>query len=182
MTDHRQAPSESHPRVLPREDIARITRRERDAGRVVVTTNGCFDVLHVGHARYLHEARALGDLLVVGVNSDDSVRRLKGPERPVIPEDERAEMLASLEAVDYVTVFGEDTPCELLEFIRPSIHVKGGDYSLDQVIERETVERNGGKVVVGIHIPARSTTDIVARIRELDTRGRDQEPEASDVP
>ncbi|MAF12977.1 D-glycero-beta-D-manno-heptose 1-phosphate adenylyltransferase [Candidatus Poribacteria bacterium] len=163
----------AHPRVLPREEIARIARRERDAGRVVVTTNGCFDVLHVGHARYLRQARALGDLLIVGVNTDDSVRKLKGPDRPVIPEDERAEMLASLESVDYVTIFGEDTPCDLLELIRPSIHVKGGDYSLDRVIEREVVERNGGEVVVGIHIPARSTTDIVQRIRELDRR--DQE-------
>ncbi|MBT3267905.1 D-glycero-beta-D-manno-heptose 1-phosphate adenylyltransferase [Candidatus Poribacteria bacterium] len=161
----------AHPGVLPREEIARIARRERDAGRVVVTTNGCFDVLHVGHARYLQQARALGDMLIVGVNADDSVRKLKGPERPVIPEDERAEMLASLEAVDYVTIFGEDTPCDLLELIRPSIHVKGGDYSLDRVIEREVVERNGGEVVVGIHIPARSTTDIVQRIRELDRRG-----------
>jgi rfaE bifunctional protein nucleotidyltransferase chain/domain len=161
-----------HPRVLAREEVARIAHREREAGRVVVTTNGCFDVLHVGHARYLCEARALGDLLIVGVNSDESVRKLKGPTRPVIPEGERAEMLASLEAVDYVTVFGEDTPCELLELIRPSIHVKGGDYSLDQVIERETVEAAGGKVVVGIHIPARSTTDIVARIRELDAMDR----------
>ena len=170
-----------HPRVLPREEVARIARRERDAGRVVVTTNGCFDVLHVGHARYLREARALGDLLIVGVNSDDSVRRLKGPERPIIPEDERAEMLASLEAVDYVTVFGEDTPCELLELVRPSVHVKGGDYTLDQVIEREVVEAGGGEVVVGIHIPARSTTDIVGRIRELDARARDRDGEASDV-
>ena len=163
----------AHPRVLPREEIARIARRERDAGRVVVTTNGCFDVLHVGHARYLRQARALGDILIVGVNTDDSVRKLKGPERPVIPVDERAEMFASLEAVDYVTIFGEDTPCDLLELIRPSIHVKGGDYSLDRVIERDVVERNGGEVVVGIHIPARSTTDIVQRIRELDRR--DQE-------
>ncbi len=168
-----------HPRILPREEIARIVRREREAGRVVVTTNGCFDVLHVGHARYLREARALGDLLIVGVNSDESVRRLKGATRPVIPEGERAEMLASLEAVDYVTVFGEDTPCDLLELIRPSIHVKGGDYSLDQVIEREVVEAAGGKVVVGIHIPARSTTDIVARIRELDRMDRRADADAS---
>ena len=169
----RESPAMSaHPRVLPREEIARIVKRERAAGRVVVTTNGCFDVLHVGHARYLREARALGDLLIVGVNTDASVRKLKGPSRPVIPEDERAEMLASLEVVDYVTIFGEDTPCELLELIRPSIHVKGGDYSLDQVIEREVVEAAGGEVVVGIHIPARSTTDIVARILELD--GMDQ--------
>ncbi len=168
-----------HPRILPREEIARIVRREREAGRVVVTTNGCFDVLHIGHARYLREARALGDLLIVGVNSDESVRRLKGATRPVIPEGERAEMLASLEAVDYVTVFGEDTPCDLLELIRPSIHVKGGDYSLDQVIEREVVEAAGGKVVVGIHIPARSTTDIVARIRELDRMDRRADADAS---
>ena len=168
-----------HPSILSREEIARIVKRERAKGRVVVTTNGCFDVLHVGHARYLREARKLGDLLVVGVNSDESVRRLKGATRPVIPEDERAEMLASLEAVDYVTVFGEDTPCELLGLIRPSIHVKGGDYALDQVIEREVVEAAGGEVVVGIHIPARSTTDIVARIRELDSMDRKATDDAS---
>jgi rfaE bifunctional protein nucleotidyltransferase chain/domain len=147
-----------------------IVREARAAGKTVVTTNGCFDILHVGHVRYLEEARRLGDMLIVGVNSDASVRRLKGPQRPVMPDRERAELLAALECVDYVTIFDEDTPCELLEALRPDVHVKGGDYTLDRVVEREVVERHGGRLVVGIQIPAHSTTDI---IREIQLRFRD---------
>lgn len=150
--------------ICTREELADIALREREAGKIVVTTNGVFDILHVGHVRYLERARALGDLLIVGVNSDDSVRRLKGPLRPILPDAERAELLAALTCVDYVTIFEEDTPIALLECLRPSIHVKGGDYTLDRIIEREAVERNGGRVHVGIQIPAHSTTDIIGEI------------------
>ncbi|GIX06849.1 MAG: glycerol-3-phosphate cytidylyltransferase [Candidatus Poribacteria bacterium] len=152
--------------ILSREQLAQVVQEAKRAGKVVVTTNGCFDILHVGHLRYLEEAKKLGDLLIVGVNSDASVRRLKGPTRPVIPDVERAELIAALKCVDYVTIFDEDTPCELLEVLKPDVHVKGGDYTLEQVIEREVVERHGGRVVVGIKVPARSTTEILRAIQE----------------
>ncbi|MBM3215559.1 D-glycero-beta-D-manno-heptose 1-phosphate adenylyltransferase [Candidatus Poribacteria bacterium] len=151
--------------ILSRSELAVELARAKQDGRRVVTTNGVFDLLHVGHVRYLQQARALGDLLVVGVNSDASVQRIKGPLRPIVPESERAEMLDALACVDYVTIFGEDTPCELLDALRPDIHVKGGDYTLDRVIERQTVEKNGGRVVVGIRIEAHSTTDIISEVR-----------------
>ena len=138
----------------------------RKQGSVVVTTNGCFDVLHLGHLRYLQAARKLGDLLVVAVNSDDSVRQLKGENRPLVPEDERAEMLAGLACVDYVVIFPELTPIELLSELKPNIHVKGGDYKLEQLVEREIVEENGGKVVVGINVPGKSTTNLIEVICE----------------
>lgn len=138
----------------------------RKEGSVVVTTNGCFDVLHLGHLRYLQAARKLGDLLVVAVNSDDSVRQLKGENRPLVPEDERAEMLAGLECVDYVVIFPELTPIELLSELKPNLHVKGGDYKLEQLVEREIVEENGGKVVVGINVPGKSTTNLIEVICE----------------
>ena len=133
----------------------------RKQGHVVVTTNGCFDVLHLGHLRYLQAAKKLGDLLVVAVNSDDSVRQLKGENRPLVPEEERAEMLSGLECVDYVIIFPELTPIELLSELKPNIHVKGGDYKLEQLVEKEIVEENGGKVVVGINVPGKSTTNLI---------------------
>jgi rfaE bifunctional protein nucleotidyltransferase chain/domain len=151
--------------VLDRVELAEVVRAAQVDGKVVVTTNGCFDLLHVGHIRYLEEARRLGDLLIVGVNSDASVRRIKGPDRPVVRDVERAEILAALACVDYVTVFDEPTPCELLAALRPDVHVKGGDYAPEDVIERDVVEKHGGRVVVGIRVPAQSTTDIIEAIR-----------------
>ncbi|MCG9126574.1 D-glycero-beta-D-manno-heptose 1-phosphate adenylyltransferase [Candidatus Poribacteria bacterium] len=130
-------------------------------GNVVVTTNGCFDVLHLGHLRYLQAAKKLGDILVVAVNSDESVRQLKGQNRPLVPQDERAEMLAGLECVDYVVIFPELTPIKLLSKLKPNIHVKGGDYKLEQLVERDVVEENGGRVVVGINVPGKSTTNLI---------------------
>jgi rfaE bifunctional protein nucleotidyltransferase chain/domain len=153
-------------KIHPRNELAEILAREKARGKIVVTTNGCFDVLHVGHLRYLQTARALGDLLVVGVNSDASVRTLKGENRPLIPEDERAEMLAGLECVDYVTIFPELNPIALLSILKPNVHVKGGDYKIEQIIEREVVEKNDGKVIVGLNVPGKSTTDLIQRICE----------------
>ncbi len=147
-------------------ELADILQQQKTAGKVVVTTNGCFDVLHLGHLRYLQAARQLGDLLVVAVNSDSSVRVLKGENRPLVPEDERAEMLAGLGCVDYVIIFPELTPIELLSELKPNIHVKGGDYKLEQLIERDVVEQNGGKVVVGLNIPGKSTTNLIDVICE----------------
>lgn len=142
-------------------ELASILKQAKSDGHVVVTTNGCFDVLHLGHLRYLQAARQLGDLLVVAVNSDSSVRQLKGENRPLVPEGERAEMLAGLECVDYVVIFPELTPIDLLSELKPSIHVKGGDYKLEQLIEREVVEANGGKVIVGLNVPGKSTTNLI---------------------
>ena len=153
-------------KVYHRNELASCLQQAKADGNVVVTTNGCFDVLHLGHLRYLQAARQLGDLLVVAINSDSSVRELKGENRPLVPEDERAEMLAGLECVDYVVIFPESTPIELLAELKPSIHVKGGDYKLEQLIEREVVEENGGKVIVGLNVPGKSTTNLIEVICE----------------
>ncbi|HTK31473.1 MAG TPA: D-glycero-beta-D-manno-heptose 1-phosphate adenylyltransferase [Candidatus Saccharimonadaceae bacterium] len=137
----------------------------RDAGQRVVFTNGVFDLLHRGHVEYLEEARALGDRLVVGVNSDASVRRLKGAERPLVPEAERVELLGALAAVDLALVFTDDTPLDLIEAVRPDVLVKGGDWAVDQIVGRAFVESYGGRV---LNVPLReglSTTALVERVR-----------------
>lgn len=133
-------------------------------GKSVVFTNGCFDILHVGHLRYMNEAKRQGDILIVGVNSDASVRRLKGETRPINCENDRAEMLSGLDAVDFTIIFNEDTPMELIEELKPSIHVKGGDYKKDDLPETEVVERNGGEVRILTFIQGKSTTNIVNKI------------------
>jgi D-beta-D-heptose 7-phosphate kinase/D-beta-D-heptose 1-phosphate adenosyltransferase len=138
---------ESAGRILSREDAAAFARSQRDAGRTVVFTNGVFDLLHPGHARYLTQARAMGDLLIVGVNADESVRRNKGEGRPITPELERAELLAALACVDAVTIFGEDTPAEVIRAVQPDVLVKGADWPADQIVGRDTVEARGGRVV-----------------------------------
>ncbi len=153
-------------KIYHRNELTSHLQQAKADGNVVVTTNGCFDVLHLGHLRYLQAARQLGDLLVVAVNSDSSVKELKGENRPLIPEDERSEMLAGLECVDYVVIFPESTPIELLSELKPDIHVKGGDYKLEQLIEREVVEKNGGKVIVGLNVPGKSTTNLIEVICE----------------
>ena len=128
-------------------------------------TNGCFDILHRGHVEYLHQARTLGDALVVGVNTDASVEGLKGPGRPVVSQDDRAMVLAGLESVDAVTLFHEDTPQALIGALLPDILVKGGDYAMDQIVGREAVEEAGGEVKVIPFIQGRSTTDLLQQIR-----------------
>jgi D-beta-D-heptose 7-phosphate kinase/D-beta-D-heptose 1-phosphate adenosyltransferase len=154
-------------KILSRNRMNAEARRLKAAGKTIVFTNGCFDILHLGHIRYLREARALGDVLVVGVNSDDSVRRLKGAGRPLVPGADRAEMLAALEAVDYVTLFGEDTPAALVAEIVPDIIVKGGDYRPGDVAGGKTVEAAGGRVVIVPLIEGRSTTGLIARAARL---------------
>ena len=136
----------------------------RESGARIVSTNGVFDLLHVGHLRYLQAARRCGDLLVVGVNSDACTRLLKGPSRPFVPEDERAEMLAGLNCVDYVTLFDDPTPVRLLETIQPHLHVKGGDYQIDQMPETAVVRRYGGDVITVDFVPAHSSSGIIERI------------------
>jgi len=152
-------------RVLSRSDAAAFAQRLRDAGKTVVFTNGVFDLIHPGHVRYLREARSLGDVLIVGVNADESVRRNKGEGRPVTREDERAELVAALACVDAVTVFGEDTPAEIIRAIQPDVLVKGADWAADQIVGRETVEARGGKVVRIAVEEGHSTTALLDRIR-----------------
>ncbi len=135
-------------------------------GKVVVTTNGCFDVLHVGHLRYLQAAREHGDALVVLLNTDQSVKRLKGPNRPIVPEDERAEMLAGLACVDYVAFFDEETPVELLQRIRPNVHVKGGDYNEETLPEAQLLKDIGARMAFVPMVQGRSTTSLIKRIQE----------------
>ncbi len=156
----------SQKKIYMCKELVTILEHLRSNGKVVVTTNGCFDVLHLGHLRYLQAARKLGDCLVVAINSDASVRQLKGQNRPLVPEDERAEMLAGLACVNYVVIFPELTPIDLLSELKPNIHVKGGDYRIEQLIERDTVEANGGKVIVGLNVPGKSTTDLIEVICE----------------
>lgn len=132
-----------------------------------VFTNGCFDILHVGHIRCLCEAAKLGDFLIVGVNTDASVKRYKGESRPVNPCEERMEALAALEFVDYVVPFGQDTACELLDYIRPDILVKGGDYRVEQLPEARTVASNGGRTVIIPYVKGKSTTNIINTIHQL---------------
>jgi rfaE bifunctional protein nucleotidyltransferase chain/domain len=155
---------EPQEKVIPRQKLAHVVRELKAAGRKVVFTNGCFDLLHVGHVRYLREARGLGDVLVVGVNSDASVRAIKGPPRPLQPEADRAEILASLECVDYVTIFDEEIPAELIAAIVPDVLVKGGDWPLDQIVGRDTVEAGGGTVTTIPLVEGRSTSALLKRL------------------
>ncbi|HEU0196380.1 MAG TPA: D-glycero-beta-D-manno-heptose 1-phosphate adenylyltransferase, partial [Nevskiaceae bacterium] len=151
-------------KVFDRAGLAARVQRWRGEGKRIVFTNGCFDLLHAGHLSLLHTAARHGDILIVGINSDASVGRLKGPTRPLVTEAERAAMLAALECVDAVTIFTEDTPLELLQTIRPDVLVKGGDYRIEQVVGRALVESAGGRVVLVPLVPDRSTTALIDRI------------------
>jgi len=152
-------------KILPWEELAREIESLRRRGQRCVFTNGCFDILHRGHVRYLQQARSLGDRLAVGLNTDGSVRRLKGDDRPIQPEDHRAEILAALGCVDFVTMFDQDTPLELIERIVPDILVKGGDWPVDRIVGREVVERAGGKVLSVPYVEGVSTSELLRRIR-----------------
>jgi rfaE bifunctional protein nucleotidyltransferase chain/domain len=152
-------------KVLSRAGAARAVRAAQRRGERVVFTNGCFDLLHVGHVRSLEQARACGDRLVVAVNSDASVRRNKGPGRPIVPGRQRAEVLAALACVDWVVVFGESTPLAAIRSLRPDVLAKGGDWALDAIVGRAEVESWGGRVVRLREIPGVRTTRIVEKAR-----------------
>lgn len=154
-------------KLLTPEQAAGMRARLRGGGQRLVFTNGCFDLLHVGHVRYLQQARALGDALLVAINSDRAVRELKGAGRPVMSETERAEVLAALGAVDYVTVFDALSPRQLIERLLPDVLVKGGDYQLDEIHGREEVEAAGGRVLSLPFVEGASTTGIIERVREM---------------
>ena len=157
-------------KVLTKEQLAPLLQQDRAQKKRIVFTNGCFDLMHIGHTRYLQSAKALGDVLVVGVNSDASVRSLnKAPDRPVVTEAQRAEVLAALGCVDYVAIFSEPDPLNLITAVQPDILVKGGDWDIDRIIGRDVVEQRGGVVKTIPLVPGMSTTSLIQRIRSQST-------------
>ena len=157
----------SGPRLIGREEAAAVSADARVTGRTVVFTNGVFDLLHPGHVRYLREAALLGDVLIVGQNTDASVRRNKGSGRPITPELERAEIVGALECVSAVVLFDEDTPAQIIQAVQPDVLVKGADWPADQIVGRDTVEARGGRVVRIAIEKGYSTTAILDRVRKL---------------
>ncbi len=149
------------------EQVRELVAALRQSGRSVVFTNGVFDILHAGHTTYLDAARALGDVLVLGLNTDESVRRLKGPERPITGELDRATVVAALRSVDHVVLFSDDTPLRLIEMILPDVLVKGGDYTRQTIVGADVVEAHGGRVVTIALVEGRSTTSIINRARTV---------------
>ncbi len=159
-----QFPSFSRRKIKSVPELQPLLGVLRAAGKQIVFTNGCFDLIHTGHTRYLATARSLGDLLVVAVNSDSSVRSLKGDKRPINKQDERAETLAALESVDFVTIFEELDPYKVIAALQPDVLVKGGDWPIDKIIGRDIVEARGGKVVNVPFVEGQSTTGIIEKI------------------
>jgi D-beta-D-heptose 7-phosphate kinase/D-beta-D-heptose 1-phosphate adenosyltransferase len=153
-------------KILSAQALAATLRARRARGERLVFTNGCFDLLHIGHTRYLQEARSLGDCLVVGLNSDASVQAIKSGGRPIVPQAQRAEVLAALACVDYVVIFDEPDPGALIATIRPDVLVKGGDWPLDRIVGRDIVQSQGGRVVTIPLVPDVSTTTLIQRIRK----------------
>jgi len=155
-------------KIVTSAQLVPLLERARTEHKRIVFTNGCFDLMHIGHTRYLQEAKSLGHLLVVGVNSDASVRRLnKGSDRPIVPEDQRAEVLAALECVDYVVIFPEPDPGTLIAALQPDVLVKGGDWAIERIVGREIVESRGGLVTSIPLVPGMSTTALLHRIRSI---------------
>lgn len=152
--------------LYSRGEILEARAELRRQGKKVVFTNGCFDILHAGHVDYLAKARACGDVLIIGLNSDASVRSIKGEKRPIIPEVERAQLLAALKAVDYVTLFDEDTPFEIISALVPDILIKGADWAMDKIVGRDVVEANGGEVKTITFVSPQSTSKIISAILE----------------
>jgi len=153
-------------RVVSRDELKKIVEREKAAGKKIVFTNGCFDLIHVGYVRYLQEAKGKGDLLIVAVNSDRSVRKLKGAGRPIVPEEERAEIVSAFASVDYVVIFPEETSAEIIGVLKPDILVKGGDYRKEEIVGREIVEAGGGEVIPVSLVKGHSTKGLLEKIRQ----------------
>lgn len=147
------------------QELKAVVTQAKTEGRKVVFTNGCFDLIHRGHVYLLREAKKLGDLLIVGLNSDSSIKKIKGPGRPILPEADRAELIAALEMVDYVTLFDEPDPFNVIQELRPNVLVKGGDWSRDAVVGRDIVEKDGGTVAVIPYLEGHSTTELIERMR-----------------
>jgi glycerol-3-phosphate cytidylyltransferase len=152
--------------IISRNEIAELSKKLKAEGKKIVFTNGCFDILHSGHVFYLQKAKQQGDILILGLNSDASVRRLKGEKRPINSEEDRAIVISELKSIDFVVIFEEDTPQEIISIIVPDILVKGGDYKKEDVVGKEVVEKNGGEVVIIPFVDGKSTTNIINRINE----------------
>ena len=153
--------------ILKREELGTILRKLQKDGKKIVFTNGVFDIVHIGHVDYLRRARELGDVLVVAINGDESVHRIKGPKRPIIGETDRSFVVANLKSVDYVCIFNEDTPYETIKLLQPDVLVKGADWKAEDVVGRDIVEARGGKVVTMKYLDGKSTTNIIKRIVEV---------------
>jgi D-glycero-beta-D-manno-heptose 1-phosphate adenylyltransferase len=152
-------------KVKSLDEVATIAAQARKSGKRVVFTNGCFDLLHRGHVHVLRKARAAGDMLIVGLNSDRSVKAIKGPERPILPQTDRVELIAAMEMVDYVVLFDDADPYRLIAAIKPDVLAKGGDWRVDKIIGSDIVAQNGGRVEVIPYLPGFSTTEIIERMR-----------------
>jgi D-glycero-beta-D-manno-heptose 1-phosphate adenylyltransferase len=152
-------------KVKSLDEVATIAAQARKSGKRVVFTNGCFDLLHRGHVHVLRKARAVGDMLIVGLNSDRSVKAIKGPERPILPQTDRVELIAAMEMVDYVVLFDDADPYRLIAAIKPDVLAKGGDWRVDKIIGSDIVAQNGGRVEVIPYLPGFSTTEIIERMR-----------------
>jgi rfaE bifunctional protein nucleotidyltransferase chain/domain len=161
----------SHKKIKAQKELVRIRKRLKGQGKTVVFTNGCFDVLHRGHIECLRKARSCGDVLMVGLNSDSSVRKLKGRNRPILSQGDRAEILACLEMVDYVLIFSEETPQKIIAALLPDVLVKGGDYRKDQIVGRDIVESHGGRVIIVKQVPGKSTRDVIGKIISRHAQG-----------
>jgi len=150
--------------LIKRENLQELLKELRKAGKVIVTTNGCFDILHVGHVRYLETTKKFGDVLIVALNSDKSVKSIKGEGRPINNEQDRAEILCALKSVDYVVLFDEDSPAKLLAEIKPDVHTKGADYTMETLPEAKIITENGGRVEFISFVEGKSTTSTIAKI------------------
>jgi D-beta-D-heptose 7-phosphate kinase/D-beta-D-heptose 1-phosphate adenosyltransferase len=153
-------------KLKSRDEIAVIAAAKRRAGKTIVFTNGCFDLLHLGHVHVLRQAKADGDVLIVGVNTDRSVKSIKGAARPILAEQDRSELIAAMEMVDYVVLFDEPDPCQLIAAVKPDVLAKGGDWSAEQIVGADIVQAYGGRVRVIPYLKGHSTTEIIERIRD----------------
>ena len=152
-------------RILSRSDLSDAVKKWRTEGKVIVFTNGCFDIIHRGHVEYIAKAKKMGDILVIGLNSDQSVRKLKGAGRPYVSENDRAYILSQLIPVDVVSIFEEETPLNLINLIKPDVLVKGGDYSIDNIVGKNEVEHDGGTVIAIPLVEGKSTTGLIEKIK-----------------
>ena len=154
-------------KILDRNTLKNELDALRNNGKKIAFTNGCFDILHIGHVRYLREAKKTADILVLALNSDSSVKKIKGEKRPLVPQEDRAEIMAALEFIDFVTIFDETTPLELINLLKPDVLIKGGDWAEDKVVGRDEIKKWGGKLTLIPEINGKSTTSIVDKIRQL---------------
>ena len=152
-------------KILDRNTLKNELDTLRNNGKKIAFTNGCFDILHIGHVRYLREAKKTADILVLALNSDSSVKKIKGEKRPLVPQEDRAEIMAALEFIDFVTIFDETTPLELINLLKPDVLIKGGDWAEDKVVGRDEIKKWGGKLTLIPEINGKSTTSIVDKIR-----------------